>query len=169
MIPKRIVVVAAFPLNQNGKIDRAGLGKRPPHDLHESRDAAELSARLERLDVDLLSLVSEFVKPAAELGLLAERMTTGSSDLALLVLVNDRSALKQRKREVSGNVIEYLPTAGSYDSRLSLVVHGIKINLDFVTGPAVDSSVLERLAGGWIVHGHEVVKRVAAGLAGKVG
>jgi amino acid adenylation domain-containing protein len=197
MIPKRILVVETFPLSQNGKIDRAklthesaafqagGAGKRRPHDLHESRNLADLNERLRRRDLDLLSLVREFVKPSSRFGLviggeLADGAATEVSDLNLLVLLNDGGAMKRRKQEISGNVVNFGPSSGDH-TQISLFVDGVKIGLDFMvnaeisldgSAPGVQNGVAGRvsddpwrakllgwLASGWIVHGREVVER----------
>ena len=117
--------VERFPLNQNGKCrDRARLAKelavsaeepakRTSHDLHESRSVAELRDRLRRRDIDLVSLVNEFVKPTARFGLLVrgalpEGTATEVSPLELLVLLDDGNAMKRRKPEVAGRAVEYL-------------------------------------------------------------
>jgi amino acid adenylation domain-containing protein len=173
MIPGRIVAVETLPLSQNGKVDRArlaseaallveGPAKRQPHDLHESGDAADLRERLRRRDIDLISVVSEFVKPSARFGLLiggalAEGTGTELSALELLVLLDDGDAMKRRKREVAGSAVEYLSPPGPDGARIALLVDGLEISLDFrVDGRA---EALSRLDSRWIVHGHDLVER----------
>jgi amino acid adenylation domain-containing protein len=176
MVPQRIVVVESFPLSQNGKVDRARLaresdsrtreaGKRKPHNLHESRNLADLNERLGRRDLDLLSLVREFVKPSASFGLviggdIAAGVATETSDLNLLVLLNDGGAMKRRKREISGNTVDFGPSSGDH-TWAALFVDGIRVELDFMILGADPrrAELLGWLASGWIAHGHEVVER----------
>ena len=176
MVPQRIAVVESFPLSQNGKIDRARLaresgswtrggGKRKPHDLHESRDLADLNERLGRRDLDLLSLVREFVKPSASFGLvvggdIAAGVATETSDLNLLVLLNDGGALKRRKQEISGNIVDFGPSSGD-PAWASLFIDGIRVELDFMILGADPrrAELLGWLASGWVAHGPEVVER----------
>lgn len=160
--------------------------KKRPHDLHRCADADELIAALRAMDIDLVSVVYEFVKPSADIGILAAgsiawRVATAYSDLDLMVLLPSAEALKtKRTREIAGNAVTYLPSDAANTAEVALFMSGVEVDLYFVNNPSVDRAagavppgvvpargphdfasdkVLTRLAAGWIVHGAAVVER----------
>jgi hypothetical protein len=163
--------------------------RKRPHDLHRCSSVDALVEALRSRGIDLISLVHEFVKPSLPIGILvtgsiADGVATEVSDLDLMVLLPGADAFKaKRKREIAGNVVNYLP-ADSPDSNttiIALFLSGIEIDLVFVADPAVDLAAgfgsagndvaleeeepfyrdpfLNRLATGWVVHGQDVVNR----------
>jgi amino acid adenylation domain-containing protein len=151
MVPSHLTVLDSFPTNLNGKVDRAALvraaaeaepplrrepGKRP-HQLHLARTLDDLLARLRLHAIDPMSVVAEFVRPGARVGVLvggaiSHGTATATSDLELLVHIEKRAALKQRRREILGQVVEYGPACADH-WQASLLLDGIRIVLTFVT------------------------------------
>src|SRR5262245_47866707 len=71
--------------------------KKKPHALHRCNNAGELIAALRTREIDLVSLVYEFIKPSAEIGMLAAGsisfgVATEYSDLDLMVLLPSADA-----------------------------------------------------------------------------
>lgn len=155
--------------------------KKRPHNLHRCSNIEELATELGRRDIDPVSLVREFVKPSCATGILvagsiAQGIATEVSDLDLLVLMPTRDAFKERRREVAGSVVKYLPSDSPDRAQVSLFVGGIEIDIIFIVNPAVGREAddgasrtvdphrskdvfLNRLATGWILDGHDVVHR----------
>ncbi len=195
MIPTQWVPVGELPMTSNGKVDRARLlelappaarrRRKHPHDLHLSQSVAELQERLGARDIDLQSVIAEFVKPGYSAGVLvagslADRVATDVSDLDLLVLLEHPRSLKRPPRELFGAPVAYLPGAAEGDTQASLFLGGIEIDLQLVFdpvvaagGPAVvrgnDGGVsiesglgvkfLSKLSSDWVVQGPEIVER----------
>lgn len=147
--------------------------RKAPHDLHRCADLPSLVAALREKDVDLLSLVGEFVKPGVEMGVLVagsitQGVATGVSDLDVLILLAGIDDLKKgRKRQVAGTPVHYLPQEHERELELTLFLSGVEIDLIFVfdldseTGRAgsLRDSLINRLATGWVLEGREVVER----------
>jgi hypothetical protein len=158
--------------------DRPARVKKRAHELHECENAEELAAELEREGLDLVSLAYEFVKPSYEIGLFVTGSIPGGtasslSDVDVVVLLPTVSALKGgRKRELFGSAVNYLPTDSPNETEVSLFFDGIELDVLFLAdrtagGEPASGSVVgdedlvlaTRLAGGWIIHGREVVER----------
>jgi hypothetical protein len=181
VIPARDIDTTAV---EDGGATRAARRKRP-HALHRCATADAVLAELRTRDIDVVSLVAEFVKPSFDSGVLitgsiAWGVATELSDLDLLVLLPAADAFKgKRKREVSGSVIKYLPKVRPNKEEVSLFLSGIELDIFFLVNPEVDRFAasgapkasleadehasdhpfLTRLATGWIVHGPDVVDR----------
>jgi hypothetical protein len=197
MIPRRIVQVPGFPLTQNGKVDRAELAatdaaeawRRHAEDClgwGALEDISDLKERLWRRKIDLMSLVNEFVKPSAAVGVvvggpLVQGIGSVGTTFELLVLLKDGGGLKRRRREVLGSAVRELSGAAGCEARVSLAVGGLEFRLEFVTeegmeerqwGEPIEEAAdgraracswregfLARLAGGWTLYGRDVVER----------
>jgi hypothetical protein len=158
--------------------------KKRPHTLHRCTTVEELIRALRKLDIDPVSLVSEFVKPSFDIGILITGsipwgVATGVSDLDILALLPSGDALKKKRREIPGGVVKYLPSFAANMLEISLFVSGIEIDVLCIVNPAVASEVeperirdaawlhehhpgedvLMRLATGWVVDGQRVVDR----------
>lgn len=158
MIPAAIVAVDQFPVTLNGKIDRSMLLKtaaapaepletRAAHVVRESRSVEELCERLQRLDVDLMALVREFVKPTATFALSigGAEDAAEAGPLPVLVVVNDEKALKQRRREVAGESVEYLPGTPDNEPRIRVRIAGVEVQLNLM----IDRGAKAPVTGGW--------------------
>lgn len=178
MIPSRIIPVERMPLSQNGKVDRARLGETVAagavgpasrwDDLHTCRNVTELRQRLDRADIDLVSIASEFVKPSAPFGLAVtgafpEGTATAASPLDLVIVVDEIGALKRKKRDVAGHVVEYAPDSDGVITRASLTIDGLRICVVCViidgTAAPLTTDHGRWTDATWIVCGDEVVER----------
>jgi len=192
MIPSKFSEVTKIPLTTNGKIDRSIMFKQPnqkksrnkkkPHNLHQSTNLTTFKQLLAEQNIDLMSLVYEFIKPNAKIGVMvvgsiADKMATEISDLDLLVLVSDKMVFKKQKREISGAVVNYLATPEKNRVSICVFINGIEMNFDFMiqdttNGTEVDrqndvdvvdskakSKLLCRLSGHWVLHGQETVEQ----------
>jgi hypothetical protein len=152
--------------------------KKRPHSLHRSTSAEELLEQLEAKGINLVSLVYEFIKRPQKVGILitgsiAEGIANCLSDVDVLILVPTPAAYKERKREVFGSSINYLPTNSPVETEVSLFLQGIEFDMLFVVDPALPEPstaiaaeapsereeilLATRLAQGWVVDGREVV------------
>ncbi|HEV7673032.1 MAG TPA: amino acid adenylation domain-containing protein [Candidatus Angelobacter sp.] len=179
MIPSAIVFVPDFPLNQNGKIDRGRLANdrdrytthAPPnrnHELHQIRSVTEFYERLSLGGIDLISVVSEFVKPSTSfalivIGAFAHGTASATSPVELLILLDDARAMKRRKKDLAGACVEY--SMGPEDSypRISVSLDGLKILLTFLIGKPDDENfsrkeIANLVTSDWIVQGQDAVE-----------
>ena len=178
MIPSRIIPVERMPLSQNGKVDRARLGETVTagtagpasglDDLHMCRNVNELRQRLDRADIDLVSIASEFVKPSRPFGLAVigawpEGTATAASSLDLLIVLDEIGALKRKKRDVAGHVVEYPSDSDGVNTRASLTIDGLRICVVWViidgSGAPLTTDHGRWTDAAWIVCGDEVVER----------
>lgn len=162
MIPRRIVAVESFPVNQNGKIDRARLAadgahagaplrNRPAAERRGSQSAAELTEHLRGRGIDLIAVVHEFVKPTSSFALVvngsgADRGAADDAPIDLMVLLGDRSALKRPKGDIAGYAVAYASPQGSADTQVSVTVRGVAMRLTFVAGALFHASTSRELA-----------------------
>jgi hypothetical protein len=180
MIPARILAVDAFPTSPNGKVDTAGLmdtllarpadgaPSGPAHQLHESRNADDVRGQLDRLGIDVVAVVQEFVKPSARFGVviggaLADGSANDTSPLELFVMLGDGHAMKRHKDDVAGHAVTRLPASAAGDVRLAVRIEGLQFVLEFLVprATAVDLAAadrLRRLSRDWTCHGHQVVE-----------
>ncbi|HEV7673035.1 MAG TPA: hypothetical protein VGQ12_00750 [Candidatus Angelobacter sp.] len=161
--------------------------KKRPHKLHLCSSVEGLTAELRANDIDLTSLVFEFIKPASEVGVLvtgsiATRIATEVSDLDVLILAPSADVFKsQRRREIAGSILNYVSQPGGDREQIGLFLSGIEVDLVFVTNPdvtrfvasagvldygarkkdkhATNDTFTSRLGMGWVIHGQSVVQR----------
>lgn len=158
--------------------------RKRPHNLHHCANVEALVTELRNHDIDLVSLISEFVKPSIDAGILVTgtipwRLATAVSDVDVLILLPGIDAFKtSRKRDISGAPVKYWPSRSPNRVGISLFLSAIEFDLDFVINPAIggdhDSArtaasrqdehasnnlFMASLATGWIVHGRSVVEQ----------
>jgi hypothetical protein len=159
--------------------------KKKPHNLHRCSSVEELIEELRANDVDLVSLVSEFIKPSFDAGILVAGSITANvatelSDLDVLVLTPGAEAFKtRRKRDISASSVNQFSAVAGDSVEITVFLSGIELNVVFMVNPAigrfveaggvresplnqdkhaVNDTFLSRLATGWVVDGHNVVE-----------
>jgi len=113
---------------------------RAPHTLHEALDGEDFRARFEATTGrSIVDLVDQFVEPAAPkavfvAGSLTLGMGASGSDVDMIVLTDDRSALKKGQTQVANNAQEL-----EFSSASDLLLPGIFLTVN--AGVLVDLHV----------------------------
>jgi amino acid adenylation domain-containing protein len=166
MRPGEILAVAEIALNRNNKVDRKALflsTRRDPaiqrvpdaETLGGCRDPETLLAAFAASDLDLVSLVAEFVKPAARRTILARRPAAtakghGRPALQLEIVVDDGRALKKAHAELYGHPVVARPGMVPDERVIEIAMGGLDIRCLFRprtnAAPAADADDL------WVIH-----------------
>lgn len=126
-------------IDNDGRMRGGGARRRKmPHALHLAETAEQLLASLQAQGIDLLGLVSEFVKPNADPGVIvtgsiANGIATEASDLDVIVLLPALSAMKKRQACIGDVPVNYMPHEDGVRVEVTMIVGGIDINMNFIS------------------------------------
>jgi amino acid adenylation domain-containing protein len=186
MIPSELIEIDEFPLTSNGKIDRQALEKSYKSGLKNKLklrkkiptfdSLPELINFLDASQLDIRSLVNEFVKFNKKVAIAVLETSAFDDFISLKVFSLDSSFLKRKKTHILGSSISYKDCRSPSAMLAEVTVNGVFFKIEFVflttslnsVDPAVQAVEKEhplclnisdeKIADDWVYDGLDIIK-----------